>query len=75
MVDDDVTVMEDVIMKKEILQEICRNEAGKEQEDEEEGYNENEIAEGKTQQQIDQAIETFINLPDLQKVEKQEHLP
>lgn len=74
MVDDDVTVMEDVIMKKEVLQEICRNEAGKEQEGEEEGYNENEIAEGKTQQQIDQAIETFINLPDLQKVEKQEHL-
>ena len=61
MVDDDITVMEGMIMKKEFLQEICETETGNEEEDEENGDKEMKLQNKKTQQQIHQAIETLVD--------------
>ena len=49
------------MIKKPLLQEISENETGKKEENKEDGDNDNEIVEWKTQQQIHQAIEKLVN--------------
>ena len=45
MVDNDVTIMRGVMIKKPLLQEISENETGKKEENKEDGDNDNEIVE------------------------------